>query len=71
MTTKTDEKERSYVKLKKDRHRKTKSSTLYQEGAQSVHRTVSLVRTVAEYNGRGSRLSQIARLIKSEIALVR
>ncbi len=71
MTTKTDEKERGCVKLKKDHHRKSKSSTLYQEGAQSVHRTVSLVRTVAEYNGRGSRLSQIARLIKSEIALVR
>lgn len=61
MTTKTDEKERSYVKLKKDRHRKSKSSTLSQEGAQSIHRTVSLLRTVAEYNGRGSRLSQIAR----------
>jgi len=70
MTTKTDEKERGCVKLKKDSHRKSKSSTLSQEGAQSVHRTVSLLRTVAEYNGRGSRLSQIARKARLPISTV-
>jgi len=62
MTTKTDEIERGCVKLK--------SSALSQKGAQSVHRTILLVRTVAEYNGRGSRLSQIARKARLPIPTV-
>jgi len=38
-----------------------KSSTVFQEGTQSIHRTISLLRTVAEANDQGMRLYQIAK----------
>ncbi len=40
---------------------KSRSINLPKAGAQSVYRTISLIRTVAEYNSQGARLSQIAR----------
>ena len=61
MTVDLNKKKAGRVRIKKSIHGKSRSNTLIQEGAQSVHRTISLIRTVADYDGRGGRLSQIAR----------
>jgi len=55
---------------KRGRSAKSKSITLPQSGSQSIHRTISLIRTVAEYKNRGVRLSQIARKAKIPIPTV-
>ena len=49
------------VRIKKGIHVKSRSNALPPEGTQSIHRTISLIRTVADYEDRGGRLSQIAR----------
>ncbi len=49
--------------------RKTeKKSPPKQKGAQSVHRTVALLRAVAKYNDQGANLSKIARKVGLHVA---
>ncbi len=52
-----------------DKMRKTeKKNPPNQKGAQSVHRTVALLRAVAKYNDQGANLSKIARKVGLHVA---
>jgi len=52
-----------------DKKRKTeKMSIRNQKGAQSVHRTIALLRAVAKYNDQGANLSKIAREVGLHVA---
>jgi len=52
---------RGRARINKGIHGKSRSNNSSQEGTQSVQRTISLIRTVADCDGHGGRLSQIAR----------
>lgn len=58
-------------KSKSGQHMNLMASSQPQQGAQSVHRTISILRSVARHNDQGARLSKIARDIDLHVATVR